>query len=182
MAFLATINVKRGLLRLWIVATAIWFVLVLAVNSQAIFYWLGYHYTLLRSHDSIGAALHEKEQVHRIVGACRAAVVRACPSRNTQSRPSPPVDYDALIEEIDAWRKQCTGSREFLSAFIDEQRKLGLADASNTLSGAPCAYMADLEIPYVQWPRVVGYVSFPFAPLALYFVVLWVGRGFARHT
>ena len=176
------LDYKRGFFRFWLVGTAIWLVGTLAFNAYSISYWIGYHYSLLLQHQSISSALAEKENVQNIVLACRAAERGTCAAFRRESTPLRDGDYDTLIAEDLAQRKECVESVEFLAAFIQEQRMRNVPGALNTKSGIPCGYMSDMNIPYVNWAAILGSLLVPLLPLLVYFVGRWIWRGFAKKA
>jgi hypothetical protein len=91
----ATVNLKKGALRVWLVATIFWLSFAALGTYEAVSYWAGYHWSLFSRNATIGAALEEKSRTKNLILACRRA-------RELQCKTSPPRrtrETGRLIEE-----------------------------------------------------------------------------------
>ncbi len=179
-------NYRRGLLRLWLVATLAWYVAVTVANIEPIMFWAGYHGALLSQSESISTALAEKQTHREIRESCYAARRSACPFGST----SEVVEWERSLASGN-YQARCEQSQEFVDVLIRELDGRGVvagkADvvsasrASKLKAGEACIGFYQMEIPSVSWPDVMGALLFPFLPALLYPLYLvggWVFKGF----
>jgi len=175
----ATVNLKKGALRVWLVATICWLAFAVFESREGISYWAGYHGSLFSRHDSIGAALRDKSRTKNIILACNLAWESQCPT--------PVRDGDGAIlwlmdnelyAEIHPKEKACLDSPQFLEAVVSEATKLKEPDARKIKNGAACASYALMTVPEIHWLSVIAILLAPVLPILVYLLGFWLYRGF----
>jgi hypothetical protein len=92
--------------------------------------------------------------------------------------------YDQILREmypfLPAYIEGCERSTPFLEALRREAGARGMTDATSISSGLVCEEIYGMDIPHVR-PEILGIALAPFLPIALYFPLSWIARGFARR-
>jgi hypothetical protein len=171
-------DLRRGLWRLWLVATVVWVLGVVIMNAEALSFWAGYHYSLLSKHGSFAEAMAEKEKMKGIIGACRSAERTMCVGFPAPSGRSYVNEYDRLLAE----RQACVESPKFFEALVREASARGVGNASSIKKAEPCIDLSALTIPEVNWALLSAVFLVPALVLLIYAIGAWVVKGFARHA
>jgi len=171
-------DIRRGLWRLWVVASCVWVLAVILQNAEALSFWAGYHYSLLSKHGSIAGALAEKDNTKNIISACQAAERAICVGFPAPAGRTHINEYDRLIAE----KQACVESPKFLETFVREATARGVGNASSIKKAEPCADFSVMTVPEVNWPLLVLVILVPAFALLLYVIGAWVSRGFAKRA
>lgn len=181
----ATVNLKKGAVRVWLVATIFWITFAAFESREGISYWVGYHWSLYSRNDSIGAALRNKSRTKNLILACDRA-------RESQCETPPPRrvrETGRLIEEDNPYlefiaehirqEEVCLNSPQFLATVIAEATKLREPDARGIKNGAVCAGYAVMTVPpEIDWFAVIAVLLVPVLPILVYVLGFWLYRGF----
>ena len=190
-------NYKRGLFRLWIVASVVWLAAVTAErgNAEAVGFYLSHQYQLFaRSPLSWKAALEKERITANRSQACEQAHQMSCEHRDRvayeQCIGRPDVrrsrwqsdspkrgenEYDELIRE-----RQCGIPICDRDAYLRNAKGLFIAsgDSPDNLTAELCDGFRMIEVPRVNWAWIGGAVLPIFLPLILWLIGTWIARGF----
>jgi hypothetical protein len=189
------LNHRRGLKRLWLVATLAWLLAVALGNAVSIATWAGYHYGLLQTSGSFRLAVMEKERMRAIVAACWAARRTTCveppnpydetlrhlypQSQSNPEEPAHPPSIGGIAPNMEPY-KGCEQSPPFVQALAREGRSRDIVGEMKF--GAACTDLYEMEIPDVNWALIVGALLTPLVPVVMYLIGAWVLRGFSGQT
>lgn len=173
-------NLERGAKRLWLVATVLWFAYAVAHFSHEIGSWGGYHWSLLSRHDSLGAALRDRERNKNVILACERAFEHVCRETDGPEALSRSSDENPYLGLMRSEKDQavCLSSPQFLERLVFEAKALQERDAGKIKNGAACAGYAGMTVPEVNWFTVTAVLLAPLFPVLIYLLGLWIHRGF----
>lgn len=166
---------KRGLFRLWIVASVVWLAAMASEHGEAIGFYAGYHYRLFTETPSWSAALEKKHRTATVLLLCRQAYESSCVRRDDaavtqciRALIQPHNEYDCLVPVCD---------REVYA----RNAKALLATVGYPNKGATAQWCDDfqlIKVPSVNW-IVVSLVVLPvFVPWLLWLIGAWIVRRF----
>lgn len=171
------LSYKRGVFRLWIVASGLWLAIVAVVNVEGIFYYIGWHYGLFQQEPSLRAALEKKHQIATASELCKQAYDSACPLLREESAyteclqsPSPPRnEYECMIAPCDR------------TTYLERAKALHVAAGFpiDRLTAESCDDFRLLVIvPYLRWTAIVAAILPVFVPWIVWFIGVWIAKGF----
>lgn len=173
----ATVNLKKGSVRVWLVATICWLAFAAFESREGISYWAGYHWSLFSRHDSIGAALRDRSRTKNITLACERAWESQCPTPATDGAVLFLMDIEQYAEGFPK-EKACLDSSLFLEAVVAEATKLKEPDARKIKNGAACPGYVSMTVPEIHWFAVIAVLLAPILPILVYLLGFWLYRGF----
>jgi len=181
---LKNINYKKGLLRLWLIAIPIWFIFVLIAEGNSISQWAGYHYSLIKKHETISLAMREKDNVLKIISACKTAEKSVCSEHSNR------LSYELNDRKITENKlRKCRVSDDYKGVVIAALKDtnftgggVGADDVDNNEMADICASMLYLIIPKFNWAGFIFVVIVPFIFPVIFFVFLWVMKGFKSSS
>ncbi|WP_148307649.1 hypothetical protein [endosymbiont of unidentified scaly snail isolate Monju] len=172
------INIKKGLWRLWIVATFIWLLSVAIYHAASISYWAGYHFQfligLVETNKTFFQAIEEKKKAKALILSCKLAKRVAC-------------DFDLNKSKM----RKCMSTEEFKKEFIDNLESSNIIkrdkvksindEIDNSEIAGICEDMLNIHIPEINTLFLVTILMVPLSALVIYFIVLWFLRGFIKN-
>lgn len=166
----AKISSPKGLFRLWLVATAIWYLYAAAISAFPVAEWVGFHYALIRETGSVTSARERIKKMEAIAVACQIAIDKTC----WVSDPKGPYGFGVRR------KADCEQSAAFNDVFNREAKARGIDIPPGGLRGAACPDIVSTPTPRIDWAFILLVVVVPFAPLLVYRIGRWVVRGFSR--
>lgn len=158
---------KRGLFRLWIIASVIWLVAFAITHGEAIGFYVGFHYSLFDREASWQAALEKKHRNADLSQLCKHAHDSSCVRRDeaayNQCFRSTKDEYGCLIPICDRDAYTQNAKTLFTAAGFPADR----------LTAELCDGFQTIEVPYLNW-TAIGVAVLPiFLPLILWLIGAW---------
>lgn len=167
---------RKGLWRLWIIGTAIWYFYALAASGYQISEWVGFNYALLNETKSFTVAAEQKRKHLALVVACNVAQFSACPTSLDSLFPGDRRD----VPYSDRNLPDCEKTQAFRDVLTRELKARGVDLPPAGASGEVCPDIVAKGIPYVDWAEFLSVALAPFGLIAIYLIGRWIIRGFVR--
>lgn len=167
------ITYRKGLRRLWIIGTAIWYFYALAVSGNSIGEWVGFHYSLLAETKSFNLAAAQKRKYVALVEACSKAQVSTCwvPA----DRPDPLFPFSDR-----EYLPDCEKAQAFRDVLSRELRARSVDLPPAGARGEVCPDILAIGIPEANWAKFSLIALAPFCLMAIYLIGRWIIKGFVR--
>ncbi|WP_156943088.1 hypothetical protein [Pseudogulbenkiania sp. MAI-1] len=168
------IDYRKGLRRLWIIGTVVWYSYAFIASGYQIGKWVGFHYSLLAETKSFTRAAAEKRKYVALVVACNKAQFSTCWVPPYRANPDLFLDRKYLPD--------CEKTQAFRDVFNHELRASGVALPPGGAHGEACPDIVAVGIPTIDWTEFWLTTLAPFCLMFIYWIGRWIIKGFARHS
>lgn len=164
----ANISSKKGMLRLWLVVTIVWYLYAIAVSAFPIAEWVGFQSRLLKETGSISSARERIEKIEAVIAACQVTINKICWT------PDPDAPFG--MRHI----SNCEQMPAFNTALNYEAKANGIDIPPSGLRGEGCLDLVETHIPKIDWVLLFVVGLTPFLPAIVYLIGRWIIMGFIR--